>query len=325
MLPTDLDPIDDICSRGIVKDGDITRLRRTVYGSHGIATADIETLFRINKTTRVQDPAWAPFFIEAVTDYIVNELPPQGYVTADNARWLVGQISKDGRIANAAELELLVNVLDQARWVPESLARLALDQVVLAVTSGTGPLRDGRRLAPGHVTVDDVTLLRRVLYAFGGDGSAAVTRSEAEALLAIEEATADGSQAPEWRAVRQGDRRRDDGKLGLQGPRPRGGPAAGAVAAAARRPVDRQLHRPHPRRLRDPDGAGARPCPPGAAAHRDHHQRAGERGRGGVAQQARRARWPISRLRPSSGRKAGAFTRLCRGLPTRPPRPLDRP
>jgi hypothetical protein len=201
MLPTDLDPIDDICSRGIVKDGDIARLRRTVYGSHGIATADIETLFRINKTTRVQDPAWAPFFIEAVTDYIVNELPPQGYVTADNARWLVGQISKDGRIANAAELELLVNVLDQARWVPESLARLALDQVVLAVTSGTGPLRDGRRLAPGHVTVDDVTLLRRVLYAFGGDGSAAVTRSEAEALLAIEEATADGSQAPEWQEL----------------------------------------------------------------------------------------------------------------------------
>jgi len=195
------DPIDDICRSGIVRDSDVIGLRKVVYGKSSIAAADIEALFLINDRVRIQDPAWASFFIEAVTDYLINELPPQGYVTAANADWLIERIGRDGRVDSATELELLVNILEQARWVPATLVHFALDQVKQAVIAGDGPLRVGRQLKCGQISADEVALLRRVLYAFGGDGNAAITRLEAEVLFDIEDATAAGLQGPEWQEL----------------------------------------------------------------------------------------------------------------------------
>lgn len=192
------DTVDDICNRGNVRDADVMKLRRIIYAEAGIAAGDIEALFAINEIARIQAPAWPAFFVEAVTDFMINELPPQGYVTAANADWLIQRIGRDGRVDSATELELLVNVLDQARWVPECLARFALEQVKYAVIHGDGPLRAGKALAAGQITADEVALLRRILYAFGGDGNAAITRAEAEVLFDIEDATAGSAQSPEW-------------------------------------------------------------------------------------------------------------------------------
>ena len=170
--------IDDICARGIVRDSDVKTLRRMVYEKSGLAAADIEALLRLNRGTRMQDPAWAPFFVEATTDFLVNELPPQGYVTSENATWLMTRIGPAGRVDNAAELEVLLAVLDRARWVPESLVAFALSQVKQAVIGADGPLRAGSRAAAGEITAGEVALIRRVLYAFGGDGNAAQGRED---------------------------------------------------------------------------------------------------------------------------------------------------
>lgn len=193
--------IDDICIGGAVKETDIVALRRVIYGKPSIEAVDIEMLFRINEATHLQDAAWAPFFIETATDYVVNEMPPAGYVTAANAGWLTDRIAKDGRVESATELELLVAILDKARWSPQSLVRFTLEQVKHAVISGAGPLRSGKRLAAGQISADEVDLIRRVLYAFGGDGNTAITRAEAEVLLDVEDATAAGLQAPEWQEL----------------------------------------------------------------------------------------------------------------------------
>ena len=195
------DPIDDICSRGVVRDSDVLNLRQIIYGKASIAAADIEALFSINDQVGIQDPAWAAFFIEVVTDFLINELPPQGYVTAANADWLIERVGRDGRVGSATGLELVVNVLDQARWVPAPLVRFALDQVKRAVIDGDGPLRAGDELKPGQISADDVTLLRRVLNAFGSAGTTAITRPEAEVLFEIDDATAAGWQAPEWQEL----------------------------------------------------------------------------------------------------------------------------
>lgn len=188
----------EICARGTVKQSDVTTLRGLLYGKPGIDGAEVEALFRINDATRLQDAGWAPLFVEAVTDFMVNDLPPQGYVTADNAAWLLKRIGTDGHINSLTELELVANILETARWVPETLAVFALSQIKYAVIEGTGPLRAGRRLSPGQITVGEVATVRRIIYAFGGDGNAAITRAEAEVLFDIEDATANGPQVPEW-------------------------------------------------------------------------------------------------------------------------------
>jgi hypothetical protein len=189
----------EIKARGSIKDTDVLRLRRVYYENGCVSTEEAETLFELNDACPVQDATWADCFIEMLTDYLVNQVKPEGYLTADNADWLITRIAKDGKVNSKLELELLVNVLDKARWAPERLVRFALQQVKLAVISGEGPLRAGCSLDGGCVSAGEVKLLRRILYAFGGDGNTAITRAEAEVLFEIDAATDGAQNHPSWR------------------------------------------------------------------------------------------------------------------------------
>ncbi len=189
----------EIKARGSIKDADVLKLRHSYYDDGQITPDEADAIFALNEACPVQDPAWADCFVETITDYIVEQARPQGYLTADNAAWLIQRISKDGCIESKTEMELLVSVLDKARWAPQSLVRFALDQVKDAVINGTGPLRTGRLLEPGIVSDADVDLLRRIFYSFGGDGNIAVTQPEAEILFDIDAATADAENHPSWR------------------------------------------------------------------------------------------------------------------------------
>jgi hypothetical protein len=188
----------EIKARGSIKDADVLKLRRSYYDDGRISAEEADMLFALNDACPVQDPAWADCFVESITDYLVEQAQPEGYLTAENAAWLIERIGKDGRVETKTELELLVNVLDKARWAPQSLVRFALDQVKAAVLTGTGPLRSGRLLEAGIVSETDVGLLRRILYSFGGDGNLAITQPEAEVLFDIDEATADADNHPAW-------------------------------------------------------------------------------------------------------------------------------
>jgi hypothetical protein len=193
--------VEEICARGSVKDSDILKLRRAFNEDATISSAEADALFDINDACAIQDAAWAGFFIETITDYIVNQARPEGYIVADNAAWLIERISADGRIDSRTELDLLVRVLDKARWSPPSLVQFALEQVKLAVLSGKGPLRGADTLEAGMISAAEVHLLRRTLFAFGGDGSIAVTRAEADVLIDINNALAPGRTSPEFTAL----------------------------------------------------------------------------------------------------------------------------
>jgi hypothetical protein len=188
----------EIRARGSIKDADVLKLRRSYYDDGRITTEEAETILALNDACPVQDPAWADCFVETITDYLVEQAAPEGYLTVENAQWLIDRIASDGKVETKTELELLINVLDKARWAPPSLARFALDQVKHAVLEGTGPLRSGKKLEPGIVSEADVDLLRRVLYSFGSDGNIAVTRPEAEVLFDIDEATTGADNHPTW-------------------------------------------------------------------------------------------------------------------------------
>jgi hypothetical protein len=191
--------VSEIKARGSIKDADVLRLRRSYYDDGHITAEEAEAIIALNDACPVQDPAWADCFVETISDYIVDQAQPEGYLTAANAAWLIERVSKDGRIETKTELELLVNVLDKARWAPQSLVTFTLKQVKEAVIVGSGVLRNGKQLGAGVVTEGDVDMLRRILYAYGGDGSIGVTQPEAEVLFDINDATADADNHPSWR------------------------------------------------------------------------------------------------------------------------------
>lgn len=177
---------------------DVLGLRRLVYGDGFSDRRDVESLFRLDEACDAKCDEWVAFFIEAVTDYLVHQEKPQGYISGENAAWLVGMISRDGVVDSLTELEILISVLEKARSSPEQLSAYALGQVGLAVVEGGGALAGGRRLAPGTIDREDVELLRRILFAFGGDGNIAITRAEANVLLKINDRTSAAANDPAW-------------------------------------------------------------------------------------------------------------------------------
>lgn len=191
-------PFDEILSRGSIKDADIARIRRVIYEDGVISASEADMLFRLNALCPVKDPAWASLFIEGVTDYLVFQELPQGYLTASNAHWLIDRVSDNGRVSSRTELELVVNILDKARWAPVSLAKFALDQVKYAVVMGMGPLRESSGIPAGTIADGEVDLLRRILYAFAGDGHVAITRDEADVLFDIDEAIEGSAPNTAW-------------------------------------------------------------------------------------------------------------------------------
>jgi hypothetical protein len=173
-------------------------LRRSIYNDGAAELGEVDLLFAIDEAAVDQHPSWCELFVEAVVDYIVEQVEPRGYISAENADWLMQRIGRDGMVKTTTELELLVKVLEKAQSSPERLSAFALAQVKRAVVEGEGPLAGGGSLEPGRVGKDEAQLVRRILYAFGGEGNVAISRAEAEVLFDINDATATAENDPEW-------------------------------------------------------------------------------------------------------------------------------
>jgi hypothetical protein len=183
---------------GAITAADALAVRHAVYGDKLAVTSDeMETMLAIDEAATQADPTWTQLLTEAGADFIVNQLPPAGYVTDENAAWLVQRIAMDGVVKTKREFELLVHVVEEATSAPRSLAALALRQVELAVTRGEGPLA-GNGLERGRMSRGAVEMLRRITFAFGGNGVVGVTRSEAEILFDLNDATATADNDPSW-------------------------------------------------------------------------------------------------------------------------------
>jgi hypothetical protein len=188
-----------ILARGRISADDVLRLRKQVFLKGVVTAGDAESVFHLNdKLAARADASWPPFFVEALVDYVVTQAEPSGYISQENADWLVHRISRSGHVDNACELELLVKALERAKSSPVSLVQFALLQVKEGVLKGDGYIGHNRKLEPGVVGEPDVEFVRRILYAFGGDGNIAITRQEAEILFDINDATSEADNHPAW-------------------------------------------------------------------------------------------------------------------------------
>lgn len=182
---------------GAIGADEILELRRAGWADGRIDPEEAESLFIANDRIEEPTPQWTEFFVEALSEFIVNTVEPHGYVDAIMADELIERIDRDGRIASASELELLVKVLEKATSVPATLKAYALRQIEDAVLHGEGPTRAGQT-EPAGINAAECALLRRMIFAAGGDRPAGVSRAEAELLFRIKDATLYETNAPEW-------------------------------------------------------------------------------------------------------------------------------
>jgi len=121
----------------------------------------------------------------------------KGYVTPEQARFLIDNVAKDGHVSGKTELELVLNVVHWARDVPDELSVLVLDAVRQHVMLSRGPLTGANR--PGvQICAGDVAILRKALHAPAGERGLLVSRREAELLFTLNEASATVKNDPSW-------------------------------------------------------------------------------------------------------------------------------
>jgi hypothetical protein len=179
---------------------DVLALRREVWPDGAVSDAEAAALFALNRAAREAGPEWTDFFVEAMTEYVVNQRPPRGYVDEGAANWLIAEIEQDGDAANAADLALVVKVLEAALNCPEALKSWALRRIEAAVLTGEGPTRAGSS-RPNVVDEAEAALLRRIVFAAGGGGACTIGADEAEMLWRLKDACLNSDNAPGWKTL----------------------------------------------------------------------------------------------------------------------------
>ena len=189
-----------ILARGEITADDVLKLRHSVFWKGVVTPDDAEMVFALNdQLEKNADPSWEPFFVEALTDYIVFQAEPSGYISDENADWLIARISRSsGKVDGACEFELLVKALERAKLSPVKLVTFALEQVKWGVIGAECYIGASRSCEPGMVDRTETELVRRILFAYGGDGNIAVTRQEAGVLFDINDATSEIKNDPAW-------------------------------------------------------------------------------------------------------------------------------
>ena len=183
--------------RGRIEARDVMDMRQSVFANGVLCKDEAIGLLAVHANCTWKCAEWDVFFVEALSDFLVENVEPSGYINEKQAKWLMTAISRGKHVASRAELELLITILEKSKRSPEILSAFALSQIADAILDHKGPLADQNR-RQGVITSRDVELLRRVLYAFGGEGSVGITKAEAEVMFRLNDKSIETENDPAW-------------------------------------------------------------------------------------------------------------------------------
>ncbi|WDI33023.1 hypothetical protein PUV54_07410 [Hyphococcus flavus] len=173
---------------GFVSADEVLFMRRTVFSDGVVSPEELDALFDLGDRAQDGDAEWFQFFAEAAADFYLREEEPQGYLTPDEFQSLKARVTRNG-FANPLELALMVKLMETAEMTPPEMSAFVGEQFKNHILGKEdGPV----------VSKQDAVLLRRYLFAAGGDGNVAITRREAELLFDINDATENARNNPAW-------------------------------------------------------------------------------------------------------------------------------
>lgn len=180
---------------------DVLHLRQWLW-SDGVGSRDeVDHLFALNSEIAAPTLDWTDFFVETVSGYVVNGREPRGYVSDEDAGWLISKVVADGQIDSMSELALIVRVLERATNAPDRLKNVVIEQIERTVLTGKGPTRSGGSISPGQIDHAEVDILRRLIFAPASNGPACVSALEAEMLFRLKDATLGSANAAGWQKL----------------------------------------------------------------------------------------------------------------------------
>lgn len=115
----------DLLADGVIDAAEVAKLKEILYADGSIDKEEANLLFEINDavTGKENDPSWESFFIQAISEFLLEDEVSPGEIDSDEAEWLVEKIGADGQV-DGLEKALLMNLQKEAKSFPESLAAL---------------------------------------------------------------------------------------------------------------------------------------------------------------------------------------------------------
>jgi len=175
-----------VAKLGEMSESEAHRIVNETYKDGIVSRGEAEALFRLNDVLKSTDPQWSSRFQEALKDYLLTREPPEGWVTDEEADWLLAQVQTDGDRPSLDEIDLLLSVLRHADGAPEKLSKYTLEAI------------SARIVADGVANLNMVERMRFALYAGAGDGGLWVTQYEASVLFKTNDAVANARNASTW-------------------------------------------------------------------------------------------------------------------------------
>ena len=186
---------------GGISSEEILAMRRAGWADGKMSREEAEAIFAAQRATTNPSAEWSDFFVEAIQQHVLEGSEPRGYASEEESQWLIAQVNVDDKVCSMTELEVLTRIIEKGRNVPGSLKTFVLGALEKAVMDGMGPTRDGGELSDTHVTGAECNLIRRVIFGRAGERPAAASRSEAEMLFRIKDATEHASNSPEFKRL----------------------------------------------------------------------------------------------------------------------------
>jgi hypothetical protein len=189
----------EIRENGWINADQVLRLRRIVYGDGGISRDEAACLFRLNRRVLASDPAWAEFYVDALTDFFYWRNGTDSVLTEDGERMLFEWLGSRPSVDDPTELRLLLNLIFRTNGCSERFRSFVLKAVEHSVLHSDHALFGFADRRAGAIDKADVEVVRRLIYGSGSQSGIAVSRAEAEFLFELNRATAGADNDPAWR------------------------------------------------------------------------------------------------------------------------------
>lgn len=178
-----------IAVKGRVSARDVLSLRRKVFADGVVCRNDLASLFALAEHAPDGDREWFDFFAEAVADYYLREEQPHGYLTQEEFAEIKAHVTRDGAAPSRLEIALMVKLIEDAVKTTAGMNDFVRKEITAMIAG-----KDGGPT----VSEENAELIRRFLFAAGGDGALAITREEAEFLFDVNDLVAGAENHPAW-------------------------------------------------------------------------------------------------------------------------------
>ena len=119
----------DLLADGKIDAEKVNKLREVLFADGKIDQEEADFLFEINDAVsgKPNDSSWKAFFVEAISDYLLNDEKSPGVIDEDEGKWLEAKINNDGKL-DTVERALVASLRRKSKSMPKSLSTV-LSQV----------------------------------------------------------------------------------------------------------------------------------------------------------------------------------------------------